>query len=471
MTPSHLAPLAKGNCWRGALFGFAALIAGCELSADLIATRTLSSTEGGSSSGGGGGGAGAPGTTCPDFVPTVSSGSSGEEGAVCAGWLGRRAFSHAVCSCGDLDVLAVLASDGRDSLGADPSAEPDRIGASIGVNGNYGGGEYVRIGGSFTVAGTAATASRGGIDVAGDLRLAPPTSAAGPIFVGRDAWLLQAASSLSLATVARDLNLGPNGALAAQGAVLVGGRTRQEPFDITAPCPCDAAELIDVGGIVDAGLRGNDNGRLGLTLEALSDVTSPQQRTLSCGRFALRRISGESAISLSIAGRVLLFVDGDVEAGRSFSLRLEPGAQLDWFIRGSLSLSGESLIGDDQRPAATRIYVLGDADITTPGTARFSANLYAPHARVFVAALGDVYGSVLGASVSSFGALLSRYDRAVLRADEDCAVPPPTQCRSCEQCGGARACVAGVCTACATDADCCFPFACQMGACKALNAE
>jgi len=252
---------------------------------------------------------------------------------------------------------------------------------------------------------------------------------------------------------------------------VVVGTTLHEAFDVTPPCACAAEQLLDVGGIVTQGLTRNDNGRIGLNLASLSAVQSPQQLALACGRFALKEISGDPAISLHVGGRVLLFVDANVDAGRNFSLQLDPGAELDWFIRGNLSVSGEALIGDNARPGATRVYVLGAADIALPGTARFSANLYAPHARVSVGPLGDVYGSVFAASITSLGPLLAHYDRALLRADERCEAPAPTSCNRCEQCGAAKACVGGSCSACATDADCCFPLVCEMGACQALGAD
>jgi hypothetical protein len=464
-----------GRSWCGALCLLAllgaSLLGACQLRDDLIATRLSSIADGGAPSGGSGAGAnaGSSAEVCTGFVPTVSPTLNGTRQDMCAGWLARRAFSHAVCSCGDLSVLAVLASDARDSEAA--STEPDRVGAAVGVNGNYAGGEYVRIGGSFTVAGAQALASRGGIDVAGDARLAGPTSAAGPIFVGRDAWLLGATSSLSLATVGRDLHLGPNGSLEALGPVVAAGATLHETFDVAPPCACEGADLVDIGGIVNDGLAGNDNARLGLELDALAGATPRVDLRLACGRFALREIAAGPTITLRIGGRVVLVVDGDVDAGRRFSLRLEPGAELDWFIRGNLSVSGESLIGDDARPGATRVYVLGTGDIAHPGTARFSANLYAPRAHVSVGPLGDVYGAVFGAEVSSLGPLLAHYDRAVLRADQQCAVPLPARCSSCDQCGAAKTCVAASCSACTADRDCCFPLVCEMGACLPTNAD
>lgn len=452
-----------------ALLGLVA--AACRLPDDVIATTQSGVSDGGSSSGGAGaaGSAGASVEMCTGFIPAISLPvSAGARQEMCAGFLATRAFSHAVCSCGDLDVLAVLASDAWDSTSEDTS--PDRRGAAVGVNGDYDGGEYVRIGGSFTVAGNAPLASRGGIDVAGDLRLAAATTAAGPIFVARDAWLLQSVSSLSIATVGRDLRLGPNGTLDALGVVVAGGATSHEAFEITPPCACAEADLIDVGGVVADGMGHNDNARIGLAPGALDVATSSAQLMLPCGRFALRAIHADAAATVRVSGRVLLFVDGDAELGRSFSLQLEPGAELDWFIRGNLSVSGESLIGDQARPGAVRMYVLGGNDIALPGTARFSANVYAPRARLSIGALGDVYGAVFGATVTSLGPLLSHYDRAVLRADERCSLQP-TRCSGCEQCGNGQACVDSVCTACASDRDCCFPLACERGTCQALPAD
>jgi hypothetical protein len=115
--------------------------------------------------------------------------------------------------------------------------------------------------------------------------------------------------------------------------------------------------------------------------------------------------------------------------------------------------------------------MLGNADIALPGTARFSANLYAPRARVSVGALGDVYGAVFGAAVTSLGPLLAHYDRAVLRADEQCPLALPARCSGCEQCGIGKTCVGAMCTACTADRDCCFPLVCEMGACRASSAN
>jgi hypothetical protein len=450
------------------------LLTACRLPDDPIATRLPSLSSGGSASMGG---AGSSGDACTGFSPTLSMAlDGGARQETCAGWLARRAFSHAICSCGDLNVFAVLASNALDSStqGTEEEEEQEdkeRKGAAIGVNGNYGGGEYVRVDGSFSVSGSGDVASRGGIDVAGDLRLAAVTSAAGPIFVGRDAWLLGATSSMSLATVGRDLHLGPSGSLAASGATIALGKTSHDSFEIAPPCECAEEKLIDIDGIVAQGMSQNDNARLGLALDALNEVVSPTQLTLSCGRFALRKISGDAAIALRIAGRVVLVVDGDVDAGRRFSLELEPGAALDLFIRGNLSVSGESLIGDNTRPAATRVYVLGAGDIALPGTARFSANLYAAHAKLTVLALGDVYGAAFGASITSLGPLLAHYDRSVLQADASCGISPPNQCSSCDQCGAGKTCMAGACGACATDNDCCFPLVCEAGACQPLGRD
>lgn len=452
------------------LTALVALLTACQLQDDPIATRLPSVSNGGSASSVGGAAAAGSADACAAaFTPTLSMEVSGQAQQACAGWIARRAFSHAICSCGDLDVGAVLASSPLDSS-VEGEVE-DRKGAAIGANGNYSGGEYVRIDGSFTVSGPAAVVSRGGIDVAGDLRLSAPVSAAGPIFVGRDAWLLEEASSMSFITVARDLHLGPSSSIAGAGPAIALGKTVQESFEIAPPCKCANDELVDIDDVVSQGMTQNDNDRIGLALDALSNVASPKQQTLSCGRFALQQISGEAEIALRIAGRVVLVVDGDVEAGRKFALELEPGAALDLFVRGDLSISGESLIGDATRPAATRVYVLGAGDIALPGTARFSANLYAPHARLTVLAVGDVYGSAFGAAVSSLGPLLARYDRAVLQADADCGIAPAAQCNSCDQCGAQKTCVAGVCTACATDDDCCFPLVCAAGACQPLGTD
>ena len=447
------------------------LLVGCRVSDDLVAELVgNASGAGGASAAGGGGGQAGSGSDCsPDRASISVPVAGGARQARCSAWAARRSFASALCSCSDLNVQGALVTDAFDSSQADTGS--GRGAAAVGVNGAYQGADYVRVDGSFTVASDAGIDSPGGLDIAGDLRLAGATQAAGPILVSRDAWLGGETSTLSVANIGRNLHLAESASLQALVPAVVEGETLREAFEAPQPCACAAEAELDIAGIVAATVGDNDNALLGLELDALSDVATPTELTLRCGRFALQGISGRAAITLRVSGRVSLVVEGDVLLPLGFSLLLEPEAQLDWFISGSLSLSVDTRIGDKERAAAVRAYVLGSAEIVLPGTELVTMNVYAPRASVTVETLGNAYGAVFAGAIASRGLLFTHYDRSVLRADEACSLTPPPTCTSCSECSGASTCLAGSCAACVSDLDCCFPLACEQGQCQGLVAN
>jgi hypothetical protein len=251
--------------------------------------------------------------------------------------------------------------------------------------------------------------------------------------------------------------------------VTVGGSTLEGSFELAAPCACAEDDRLEIETIVADGLLRNDNARVGL--DPSSSLSGPLELELSCGRFAVRSISGGARIRLLISGAVVLVVDGDVEAGPEFRIDLGPAGELDWFVRGNLSLSAGARIGSPERTGATRLYVQGAADIGLPGTSDVALNLYAPASAVTIGGLGEIYGALFARRIESAGPLLAHYDGSVLEADRGCALPAPSSCTGCDQCGARGTCVAGVCGACTRDADCCSPLMCEAGTCRALTAD
>jgi hypothetical protein len=470
MTERRVGRRSRLHRANGSLALAALSLASCNLEDDIVVRRVATGGGGASGASGGGGPSGNGGTaadSCDENRPQLPALSTRAGPIVhCSAWVARRSFGHALCSCDSLRVPNVLATDSVDSGAGGPGSPGG--GAAVGINGAYAGGDYVRVGGSLTVAGEASLESAGGIDVAGDLRLRSAASSAGPIFVGRDAWLLGDVSTLSIATVARDLHLGPNGALDALGLVSVGGATLDEPFDWAPPCACGPEEVLDIAAIVNEVVRANDNARIGLALDALSNVARPTTIDLACGRYALEDISGSAPIAIHVRGHVLLAVRGNVNAG-AFTLSLDESADIDWFISGSLALSPLTGIGTLDRRAAVRAYVLGPEEIALPGTPNVVMNLYAPNASVTVGLPGNVYGALFARAVEAPALLFVNYDRSIVRADDDCAPATSEPCASCEDCAGGSACVTGVCGECTADSDCCFPLTCQNGSCEPLR--
>jgi hypothetical protein len=477
--PGRLPALRRAG-WLAplALLGLSA----CQLEDDLV-VRMVSSSAGSGAQGGSGAQAGTGAQSGTGGEPN-SGGQSGTGGMAsacdptratilapsatgavtrCAGWAARRSFGHALCSCEGVAAPIDFTTAAVGGMGRDG-------GAAVGINGDYAGSAYVRFDGSLTLAGTVPFETTGaGLDVTGDFRARPAVSAIGPIVVGRDAWLLDVASSDASARIARDLRLGPGGALDVPAVAFVGGQTLNESFDLAPPCACAPADLLGVAEIVADVVTSNDNVNAGVSLDGLTLVESATTVTLSCGRYAFRSIGGSAPITLRVSGNVVLAVEGDVVMPRDFTLELDPGATLDWFVLGSFDLHPNARIGDVDRLGDVRVYTLGSNDIALPGTATAVMNLYAPQANVTVGVAGGVYGALFAKSVTSSLLLHVSYDRAVLHADEQCNEKPPQICSSCDGCGATTACVAGTCSACTSDTDCCFPFVCENGACEPLT--
>jgi hypothetical protein len=460
-------PTPTGTAWLISLGAFA--LPSCELPDDMVARRVAVSGSAGSGATGGGSGAAGSAPLCDPDLTTVPALPGAAGLRRCSAWAARRVFGHALCSCGGVEVPDALVTDVMDS--GNDGAESPRGGASVGINGDYAGGDYLRVDGSLTISGSTALVSAGGFDVGGDVRLRGAASAAGPIFIARDAWLLGEVSTLSYVSVGRDVYLGPAGALSALGATSVRGTSTMTTFELAPPCACEPDHVLDIAGIVADVVSANDNGRIGLALDALTDVASPIALDLSCGRYALQGISGAGPIALRISGRVVLAVDGDVELPPGFSIDLGPEAQLDWFITGNLRIDPVASIGSIERAAAIRTYLLGTNEIALSGAPTVAMNLYAPHADVTVDLAGNVYGGIFAANVGASGLLFVHYDRAVLRADEACTDETPRSCASCDACGPSAACIGGTCGTCTTDTDCCFPLVCASNRCEPLLVE
>jgi hypothetical protein len=208
---------------------------------------------------------------------------------------------------------------------------------------------------------------------------------------------------------------------------------------------------------------------------------------LPCGRYLLTSVN-QSSLAIRATGRSVLFVDGDLLA-RSLSISVDPGAEIDIFVKGSLRAETSTVLGDAARPAAVRLYV-GQA-VSFSAQATVNANLYAPRADLVFGAAATVHGALFVNRLTIAGNTNFHYDLAVreagtggsgCRSDDDCC--PDETCRpsavanqpnecvpACSQCDdpvcGTQACVAvnangrGVCGECASAADCCAGEVCE----------
>jgi hypothetical protein len=333
-------------------------------------------------------------------------------------------------------------------------------GGAVSVNGNYTIIGYSRVGDTLTVAGADPLRLAGAHRTRGDLNMAGALEIAGVFDVERNARVRGNITALGPFRVAGDLTQ-PAGAAALFG-VSVSGSRRTAPVEVAPPCPCRPEELVDIAGAVRDAERNNHNATVGFNPRAFSAVVGRVVTELPCGRFFADRVAGIGSIELRVQGRTALFINGDFDLAGFFDVALGPRGELDVFILGSVLGAGYLRMGGNSRPSGVRIYIAGDRGFTLLGASRFVGNIYAPNAPITIAGYMAVHGALFGRSITTGGDLDVHYDRSILRAGEDCGMPPPGGgCTRCGDCPSVQGCVGGRCGPCRTDADCCAPLVCE----------
>lgn len=333
-----------------------------------------------------------------------------------------RAFSSALCSCEDTSVAGYLRTRGLRSAAGEPTAQ--RLAGSVGVNRSYITTGLADVGGSFAVAGARDVLFGGLLSVGEDLRFQPAFDVAGVVQIGRDAELGASLRAAGRIAIEGDLYRAPDSRFLGLALVSIGGEQYSQPISVAPPCACGASEILDIPALVADARTHNDNESVGLGSHALDLVVGVGTAlTLPSGRYHLHQIAGAGALELHIDGQVSLFVDDDFYAGPLFRVSLAPDAELDLFVEDNLVLAGAAVIGDPQRPAATRIYAGGSGDIAIAGLNVFAGNVYAPRANVLVGGVGRVLGSLFGKNIIAAGFLDVGYDESVRDGHTHCSPP------------------------------------------------
>jgi len=346
-----------------------------------------------------------------DTVAVATAGPRLSDGG-CTARLASALFSSALCGCRRLDFSPALVTDGFDSR-AGPWA---RGGGDAPVGGNDGLSTpgVLEVGGDLTVAGSGLQAGPR-LAVAGDLSVAGG--------VGRPSSAVSVAGS---ASIGGDVDVGsldvsgtltqPAGA-SSNGAIAAGARQVADVV-VSPPCPCGAAGGLDVRGVIAGHQAVNDDAAIDLVPTAYSVLNVDQTLTLPSGTFYLEGLGGSATLTIAVTGRAALSVRGNVQRLR---VQLEPGAELDLFIDGSLGFAPGPL-GDSTRPAALRLYVASGAGLDLTPVAPFSGLLYAPDLTVTSSAATEVFGALVAAGlIGGWDEHLAiHYDRAARSLGEAC---------------------------------------------------
>jgi hypothetical protein len=392
---------------------------------------------------------------------TIDPGSADE----CSGNVAQTTFTWALCSCSDVDSSSLLFVDGFDST--DGPYVPGELGGGVGVNGSYHSSSDTDVWGTLWATGDATTSAPSEVHNelhVGGLVDVNPFAVGDAAYVGGDV-----GGDLAVAGALTT----PAGSVV-DDSVTYGDLVRDD-VSVPAPCRCQPDEIIAVAAIVAAHAQDNDNELIGLDAQALNDADRPARVDLPCGEYYFAGIAGNSApLAIVAHGRTALYIDGDVSNSTFLAFTLEPGAELDVFIAGSLNTSSDIVIGSPNYPALTRVYVGGSEEVRFSADARLAGNFYAANALVVWTSTSEAYGSVFAGEFEASAPTRIHYDRQVTTVGDDgCDDPPgggggggsgPPSCGSCTDCNN-QACVDGACGQCSSSADCCAPLECSDGVC------
>lgn len=358
-------------------------------------------------------------TYCDGQGPPVFVGDGGAATDVCSGHLAEATFQYAVCSCQDLALSAGLVADSFDS-----SAGPYTPGGSMGSIASNGA---VRSNASMDVRGDLIAAGPGGVSagvsaaVLGNLASGGALGdAAATVSVGGDS-SVSADVTLTDFTVAGTLTVPPAATISVSGTASFGTLARA-PVSVASPCQCDAEELLDVAGFVRAHQTQNYNATLPIAADHLAAFNGPTELALPCGLYYLSAIGGTGALTIRATGRVALFVDGSIDLDDTFTITIDPGAELDLFVAGSITSSAALQLGDVTRPSALRLYLGASASLDVSATSTIAANLYGPQTLLNLSGATEVFGALFVQRIASSSGLTVHYDETVRTSGLDCPI-------------------------------------------------
>jgi len=221
----------------------------------------------------------------------------------------------------------------------------------------------------------------------------------------------------------------------------------------------------------------NDNALIGLDPALLNKGTNPSRVDLPCGRYYLDAINATGELAIVAHGKTALFVGGNIQSSALLDITLDPTAELDIVVGGTIVTGAKLKIGSPNYPALCRTYVAGSAQLTITSDTVLATNLYAANAPVVWTSNTDAFGAVFAGDFKSTSDTAIHYDRQVVKMGERCPPPPPVTgdggksdggiptCGICKDCGN-QACINGACGQCGSSADCCAPLVCKNGKCE-----
>jgi hypothetical protein len=399
---------------------------------------------------------------CKGQGPPILVGDQGGTQATCSGSVAETTFRYALCTCDEYVASNALTTDSFDSAKG-PYMTGGKSG-SIGINGRVAANNVMNIGGSMWVGSALGVQAGAGapITAAGELRVNGPLHSGAGVKVSVDAFVAGDIQVDALTVVGKLVV--PQGTPVVVTKPESVGSIENAAVTVPLPCACGDKDLVDIAGFVSHYETTNDNAQIKLEAGAYASYQGPTTLTLPCGRFYLTKIAGQGDFTLKVQGRTALFIGSDIAPGGKLTVEVDPAAELDLFLAGTIDASQPLHLGSASAPAKVRVYVGGTKTINLSAEGLFAGNLYAPRADLATSGGAEVFGSVFVHRLAASDKLTIHYDTAVLKAGDSCGSPPPSSCSSCTDCDN-QACINGACGQCTDNSQCCSPLVCVQGVC------
>ena len=231
-----------------------------------------------------------------------------------------------------------------------------------------------------------------------------------------------------------DSRLGAYGG-ANQGSTTIGtSGTDNGSIDIGNNAEITGDVIVGTGGNPAQVISGDEDGITGDTYAAseekeLPSITAPvlnyqggqPSGTISQdGKYDQIDITNGEV--LSIVGDVVLHITGDVELNNNASIEITPGSSLVLYLDGNFESSNNGTINNlTMNPPQCKIYGTGTeaVDYEWDNNSVFYGAVYAPMADIVVKNSTDIYGALVGASVTLYQQSTLHCDEAVKEASLD----------------------------------------------------
>lgn len=350
-------------------------------------------------------------------IPSVSVGGQ----TYCLDQLGTSTFlPWGICSCQNFET-----DENNVVVDAYDSTKGPYTG-NVAPGGNAGFDGYVDVNNPMNVTGTLSVGGSEqisldtrGLTVGGDLYVgtgpnggATALSAEGQVTVAGDAYATGGIQTGDPFAVTGALHQ-PTGSTNATGVTY--GSLVPGPVPPVAPCACGASDQVPIASLVTAAQTTNDDNAIGLDPDLLDSNGQVARLDLPCGSYYLSTIAENQPVVIYAHGRVALYVGGDVASQVAFALN--PTAEIDVLVAGSLSINQPVVIGSPSYPSLARLFIAGQVNVDS--TLDVSGYLYAPNATYDLNDTTTVYG---GLFVGDFGGrdVFVHYDRALLVPGPSC---------------------------------------------------